>query len=136
MSDRRSRFRMVLWILLVVSVGALLFAAEPGEGGIYPPCPFFSITGMHCPGCGTLRALNRLLHADPAGAISMNALTVLFVPFVLYYFANLAWVSRGLRPLPGAAALSKAGWWVIALLLIFAVLRNLPFEPFSRLAPG
>lgn len=122
--------------MLVVAGATLVFLVEPAKGGIYPPCPFHAVTGLFCPACGTLRGLNRLLHGDPAGAISMNALVVALLPFVLYSLANRAWVRRGGRPLPGVAFLTSAGWWVVALFILFGVLRNLPVEPFCRLAPG
>ena len=40
---------------------AVLYTFDPRNPGTYPICPFLGLTGFHCPGCGTLRALHQLL---------------------------------------------------------------------------
>jgi len=43
-----------------------------------------------CPGCGSLRALVRLFHGDPAGAVRLNVNVLLTAPLlVLLLFENL-----------------------------------------------
>ncbi|MEW5722540.1 MAG: DUF2752 domain-containing protein, partial [Thermodesulfobacteriota bacterium] len=39
-----------------------LYLVNPAVSALYPPCPFHALTGLYCPGCGTLRGLNQLLH--------------------------------------------------------------------------
>jgi len=100
-----------------------------------PACAFHSMTGLHCPGCGGLRAMHALANGRFAEAAGHNALFVLvFLP--LGAVAAALWFYRritgraGLPPLPSAAA-----WLLVALAVIFAILRNLPFYPFTILAP-
>ncbi|WP_028658779.1 DUF2752 domain-containing protein [Nocardioides insulae] len=106
-----------------------LVTADPHEPGHYPTCPFLAMTGLFCPGCGSLRALNSLLTLDPVGAFGRNPLAVALLPLVL-----LAWVGWGLRlighpfgvrlhPTRVPAALI---WALFAVVLVFGVLRNLP----------
>ena len=77
-----------------------LYFLDPSTSGLFPACPFRALTGMYCPGCGTLRALHGLLHGNIAGAFMLNPLTVLILPLVIYAFVSLvAEVLRG-RPLP------------------------------------
>ncbi|OGV60383.1 MAG: hypothetical protein A2X45_18585 [Lentisphaerae bacterium GWF2_50_93] len=47
-------------------------------------CPFKSITGLDCPGCGLTRAFIAICHANFAEAFRLNALSYIIVPFFLY----------------------------------------------------
>lgn len=120
-------------------VGALiLHLFDPSQDeSPYPTCPFLLLTGLQCPGCGTTRALALLTHGDLLGAISMNPLTVLLLPFLL--LVHVRWLVGTLRPsrvrlrpepdLPTWAMLT-----ILAGIVAFGVLRNLPW--FSFLAAG
>ena len=49
---------------LAVGVGALgglayIARFDPNRAGHYPLCPFKFVTGLDCPGCGTLREIGR-----------------------------------------------------------------------------
>lgn len=113
----------------------LLYRADPGTSRGYPPCMFHLVSGGHCPGCGATRAAHRLLHGDLRGALRMNALAVAALPFVAYWAArsSLGWL--GWAVLPRLPRRAWVGWVVLALVVAFGVLRNLPFEPFCHLAP-
>jgi hypothetical protein len=101
-----------------------------------PVCPFLAITGLYCPGCGTLRCLHALLHGDLRAAAGFNVLTVLLLPFVV-----AAWMATGIAALGGrrAEALARLPGWVGPAIVVatvsFWVLRNVPVAPFSWLAP-
>ncbi len=76
-----------LWMTVAAATLALtgcivLYAYEPGGSGLFPSCPFRAITGLHCPGCGTLRGLHQLLHGNLVGAFDFNPLMVLAIPFI------------------------------------------------------
>ena len=109
-----------------------MYARDPSEPGSYPVCPLNAVTGLYCPGCGTLRALHQLLHGHLGRSAAFNPLTVLAVPFVAYHF--LAWLlpSLGWRRV---APSGRATWALLAVVVAFGVLRNLPWAPFDALAP-
>jgi hypothetical protein len=122
-------------------VGSLAFAivlhvADPSEATSFPVCPFYAMTGLYCPGCGTLRCFHALLHADLRSAIDFNLMTVLFVPMLV-----AAWLSVGVAGIGGRhpphvrSAPRWAGWAIGVAFGLFWVLRNVPGEPFSWLAP-
>ena len=118
---------------LVLAV--LLHVADPSEATSFPGCPFHALTGLYCPGCGTLRCLHALLHADLRSALDYNLLTVLLVPMLL-----VAWLSVGLTGIRGhpPRALSIPRWTGGAFGVAFGlfwILRNVPVEPFSWFAP-
>jgi hypothetical protein len=115
---------------------ALLLLRDPAlPGGYIPPCPVFVLTGLYCPGCGTARALHSLLHADLPAALGYNPLLVVALPFIVAVLGAYAlrW-TRG-TPLPAfvtSRAVGLAALWAVAL---YAILRNIPLEPFTHLAP-
>ncbi|MQB01553.1 MAG: DUF2752 domain-containing protein [Actinobacteria bacterium] len=124
-----------LVLLGAVGTCTLLYAVDPAaEGNPYPACPFRALTGMPCPGCGTLRATNRLLHGDVGAAFGYNALFILMVPIFVYILAtSMAAVVGSERP---RISLPRwTGYAVLVTVLAFWVLRNIPVEPFTALAP-
>ncbi|HEV3256708.1 MAG TPA: DUF2752 domain-containing protein [Gemmataceae bacterium] len=128
------------WTALAASAvcalaAGLLYWLPPTEGSLYPRCLFHSLTGLHCPGCGTTRCLHALLHGDVCAAAAQNLLTLGLLPLVLWWgfrhwLAALTGSKVKPRPLPG---------WSVGLLgvivVVFCVLRNLGVPPFSLLAP-
>jgi len=103
-------------------------------GSFFPPCMFHALTGWYCVGCGITRALHALVHGDVLRAFSMNplAISLLFVSPVLAAW-KLGWHPRWLLPL--IAVLSEPKFWLV-LLPSYWVARNLPWFPFTLLAPG
>lgn len=98
-----------------------------------PRCPFRTVTGLDCPGCGGTRALHALLGGDLALALDHNVVTVLLLPLL-----GWAWVRWLLARLGRAAApLSlppRVSMTLAVVLASFMVLRNLPWLPFAHLA--
>ncbi|HOP80857.1 MAG TPA: DUF2752 domain-containing protein, partial [Armatimonadota bacterium] len=122
--------RFGLGLMVVVGLLVTLYLFNPAVTRIYPPCPFNAITGLHCPGCGSLRAAHQLLHGNLIAALDLNPLFVLSLPFIVYY-------SLPSRRLDIVRCLSNryhsVGWGVV--IVLFWVLRNLPYYPFTILAP-
>lgn len=120
----------------VVGALALLFAFDPAQHAFFPKCVFYWTTGLFCPGCGSQRALHALLHGHLGAALGQNALVVLALPYLGYVAGRRALEATGRArartgaPLPRTAALA-----LVALVVGFAVLRNLPMMPFAWLAP-
>jgi hypothetical protein len=108
-----------------VGAVALVAVVDPNEPGHYPTCPLLAMTGLYCPGCGSLRAVHDLAHGDLAGAMARNPLTVVVVGAMLVAYA--AWVRRAYLGQPQQWRPQR--WMVIALIAVyvgFGVLRNLP----------
>ena len=114
-----------LW--MVVGGAALVLALlDPLLAPFLPSCPFHTLTGLHCPGCGSTRALQSLFTGHPLQAAGLNLLAVLVVPAVLFVLIRR----------PSTDKLRQA--WIIAFLavvILFGILRNIPSYPFSLLAP-
>ncbi len=76
----RTRWQRVRVPLLTGGlVGAATIALhfrDPHEAGSWGYCPFSALTGLYCPGCGGLRAVNDLTNGDVLGAASSNLVFV------------------------------------------------------------
>ena len=121
-------------ILAVATAGgaAVIFFFNPATHSFYPVCQFHRLTGLNCPGCGGTRAVYALLHGEFFTTLRDNALLV----GGLIFFA--------LRAIWFAAAKSRARsnaeffpvkffWMLLVIMMVFAVLRNLP--AFAFLSP-
>ena len=117
--------RLALPIAATVAAGCVLFLFNPSTTAIYPRCLFHEMTGLYCPGCGTTRALYQLLHGNVAAAFRSNALAMAMLPVAGYLIVR------------GDAGTLKPTWvWaLLAVMVAFGVLRNIPFYPFTILAP-
>jgi hypothetical protein len=139
MTAPRARWTATLLALAVMAGFALyLRGANLGTQSRWlPRCGFHFLTGLYCPGCGNTRASYALLHGDVPGALRQNVFFVLGLPFLLFW-AGRSWYQwiypDRLKPLPfrWKRSYSLAIAWAF---MAFGVLRNLPFVPFSRLAP-
>ncbi|MET8326005.1 DUF2752 domain-containing protein [Streptomyces sp. NPDC005181] len=116
----------------VIGAFGYVGAVDPNQPGHYPVCPMLQITGLYCPGCGGLRSAHAVAHGDIAAALGSNALAV--VGYAIFAVVWVVWMVRARRGLPLRINLAPVYWWGIgAVLLIFTVVRNLPFG--SLLAP-
>jgi hypothetical protein len=113
-----------------------LQVADPSEPTSFPVCPFYAITDLYCPGCGTLRCLHALLRTDLRSAIDYNVLTVVFAPMLVVARLSIGVAGITGRQLPLAWSAPRwTGWAVGVAFGLFWILRNLPFAPFTWLAP-
>lgn len=119
--------------VLAAVAGAFAYvgSVDPGRPGHYPVCPLYRFTGLYCPGCGGLRGAHALVHGDLLTALRDNAPAVAGYPVLAVLWT--VWVVRAARgrPLridPPPALLRAVG----LVLLVFTVVRNLPFGGWLR----
>lgn len=123
-------------LAVLASLGvAMLYTFDPRNGDAYPVCPFFGLTGYHCPGCGTLRALHQLLHGNVIGAFGYNPLMILSLPFIAYSYAAGATRAFHVPLLPRIFIPPAWIWALLVGVVAFWVLRNVPVAPLTFLAP-
>ena len=130
------RVRRIFAAAACLLAGAGLFWVwRTGDGaGIGFPCAVRALTGFYCSGCGAARALRAILHLQFYKAFRYNAVFTLLVPFFAAYFLALGWSfvrygeDRVSRHVPAGPL-----WGILAAVLAFGILRNLPL--FSFLAP-
>ena len=120
-----------------VAVLALIFwFFTPGRGSFFWVCPLHRLTGLYCPGCGGQRALHALLHLRVSEALSQNLAAVVIVgPVAAYALVRHTLRAVRARWLPPAPRNPAWIYWLAGVLVLFGILRNLPFPPFDWLAP-
>ena len=126
---RRAQALLALGAFFLVLL--VLAFVDPRTAPFAPFCPFHRVTGLHCPGCGTGRALHALVHGELARALRLNVLAIAAIPVFLALALRAALRPGERLPLPPP-------WQQVALyavLAVFLVTRNLPFEPFAGWAP-
>lgn len=94
------------------------------------------MTGYYCPGCGSQRAIHSLLHFNFRGVVSHNFLFLPAVLLIFYHYSRPV-INRmfNLR-LPDIFYRKHTPVILFGVIVLFWVLRNLPFYPFSVLAPN
>ena len=124
---------VVAAVVLVLSVA--LHFRDPHKSGSWGFCPWLTMTGTYCPGCGGLRAVNDLTRGDVASAASSNLLFVSSIPVLVWMWARSLgqrWRGTQNHPLPHVLVTAAATAGVL-LTFAFWLLRNLSFA--SWLAP-
>lgn len=115
-----------------LAAGAAYVAAnDPSSGGTFLPCPFRSLTGLWCPGCGMTRATHHLLRGDVTQALRYNAFVIAIIAGIAAGW--LAWTLSAVgRSLTGRRTLPAWAPVVgITALIAFAVLRNATSLPLT-----
>lgn len=131
-----SKRSVVAAALLVAVAVVMLRIYDPAGSGIFPPCPLHYLTGLYCPGCGSLRAMHQLLHGNLRAAWAMNPLTCILLPFLMYGLASEALSRVRGRGLPQVFLPAASIRVLCGVIIVFGIVRNLPLHPFDLLAPG
>ena len=123
--------------LAAVVAGVWLLRGGPDLGVWWPGCMFHRLTGWHCPGCGMTRALCALWHGRVAAAFGYNPLLMSVAPVVAagVGLEVLAWVRGPERATPRLRPGPRVVIGFVVVVVVYWVLRNLPWWPCTMLAP-
>jgi hypothetical protein len=119
----------IFWVaagfLTMAAAGVVLYLFDPETAGFYPVCALHQLTGLQCPGCGSLRALHQLTHGNIANAWRLNPLLVAFLPLGLWLGLRetVRW-TLGWR-WPGVINRPIIGWSLVIVTVVFGIARNL-----------
>jgi uncharacterized protein DUF2752 len=124
------------WMLPVWSAAgaaalvATLIEHDPHAAGSWGSCPFHRLTGLYCPGCGSLRALHDLAVGRYAEAVGHNLLVVPALVWLGWWWVSRAAAAASVAvPEPPSSERFCRG--LLAVLVVFTVLRNLPGSPLA-----
>lgn len=129
------KLKYIITLGLFIGLAFFYYIVSPSGVDFLPKCPLYATTGIYCPGCGSQRATHNLLHLNLIGVIHNNLLYLFAVILLAYHgiilfankFLNKNWQSVLNHP--------KTPIVVLVIIILFWVLRNLPFAPFNWLAP-
>ncbi len=120
----------------VVAISLLYFFIDARETQLFPKCPFHSLTGLFCPGCGSQRAISALLHFDLISAMRFNVLLVASLPMIGYSVYASIMNTFTTKVVQQRLFHSVTFIWILAVVvMLFWVLRNVHVYPFDLLAP-
>ena len=129
------RNRYIRFSIFIIAAGVILllyFFVEPKNGNL-PKCFFHELTGLFCPGCGVQRSFHALLNGHILTAIDYNLMFILLLPLIIYFILAF---TLGKKYSPSSFIYKPAfSFTVLIVVVSFWILRNIPFTPFSWLAP-
>ena len=117
--------RSLTWKLLMVAASVVLclyLIFDPASSAFFPRCPFFHMTGLQCPVCGSQRALHAFLNGHLTEAVVYNPFLILSLPFLagitLTTFSHSDIATRirkyiQSRQTVNAYIVSIVVWWII-----------------------
>ncbi|MBT5288956.1 MAG: DUF2752 domain-containing protein [Flavobacterium sp.] len=122
----KKKYKFIVGILVLLLV-SLYYFFNPTVSNFFPKCPFHTITGLYCPGCGSQRAIHDLMHLNIFEAINHNALMFFAFTFGigLYLYSKKKFSDLIYHP--------KSPLIIFGIIFLFGVLRNL--DKFHFLAP-
>lgn len=113
-------------LLTVIVIGSVyLYNNKPtSDNPRLPKCLFYQATHCYCPGCGITRAYYSLLHGDFYMAFRYNpmALPFLIIAALIAIFPRLSTTNYVIVP-------------ILITIIVYWIARNLPWYPFTLLAP-
>ena len=131
-------FRAVIAVAGFVVLRMILLGNEALIRDLSPGCFVRKFTGFHCAGCGGTRAFFALLKGDLASSWRMNPLFLLGLA-VAFVFGTVAVWDRlpGGRPkwMTWIRVTAGGGWFVLGATVLFSIVRNFPWWPFTLLSP-
>jgi len=121
--------------IVLILVLSLYFFIDPSKAGLFPKCPFLSLTGLYCPGCGIQRAIHDILNGQILTGIRHNYLLLLVGAVLIYQIWILIKQQRTNESSSNLLHKASVTKFILFLVLAFWALRNLPYFPFTELAP-
>lgn len=94
------------------------------------PCAFKTLTHLNCPSCGVSRMCVSISHGDIKSAFYYNQVLVFLTPLTaLYYiFYQIRYIRTGQRKISKLE--NNTMILIIVILIIYGIVRNLPFYPY------
>ena len=125
-----NRHKTITWIavaFLIILLSVLYRCFNPLDYSFFPKCPFLTLTGLKCPGCGSQRAIHHLLNFQIVEAFKVNALLVISFPFlIILMILNLGYQRSSQLLMWRNHLYSKHSIFVILVIIInFWVFRNI-----------
>jgi len=127
-AERSERMRGPAITLTVLAAATVaLHVRDPHVQHSWGVCPLYALTGIYCPGCGGLRAVNDLTNGHVGAAASSNLLLIVAIPVVVVFLGRwtlIAWRGTGEAVVPPIPRAVKVGLFLVV--AAFWVARNLP----------
>lgn len=135
-------FRRALFLVLAVAALVLcrcwLLQHQAFIQALSPGCYLRRLSGCLCPGCGGTRAFFALLQGEWVASWRMNPLLLsgLALSGIFPLLRGVDWLSKGrLRWSSRWRMTAAMGGWLLGAVIVFGIVRNLPWWPCTLFAP-
>lgn len=118
--------------VITLFITAFYFFYNPTKIDFGYQCLFNKITGFYCFGCGGQRAFHALLHGHFQTAFQANLLIFIVLPLVFLKFLEEI-IDRKLMPKLVYSRIFLS--FLIIIISVFTIIRNLEIENFPKLIP-
>lgn len=130
--EKLSRIIFAIGAPLCVLTGATYFYFR----GSKLRCIVYDQLHIYCCGCGATRALEDLMHFRILEALDHNVFFVISLPFIVYYFfKEYVRIATGRDIIPFIKININGAIIILTIIILFGIVRNIPFYPFTILAP-
>ena len=130
------KLKKYILLLLFGVVAFFYFTINPSEVDFMLKCPLYSSTGVYCPGCGSQRAIHHLLHFNIIKAAQNNILFLIAIIAALYHYSIPLINTRFTKNYKSIFDSNRNLIIVLIITILFWILRNIPYYPFTLLAPS
>lgn len=114
------------FILVILILIAIYYFYNPETSFFFPKCPFKTVTGLDCPGCGSQRALHELLHFNIKKAFQYNALLIISIPYILVGLVlNFTRIKNRFPKTRKLLFGQRAIFIILSIIVLFFFLRNI-----------
>ena len=131
MNIGKTSYKLILAVV-ALAITAYYFLINPSTTTFGFQCLFYKTTGLYCPGCGGQRAFHHLLHGDFSLSFQDNLLIFMVLPLVGIKFYEEIFEKK---IMPSFIYSPKFLAVVLTFVIIFTVLRNIPYLPFTQFRP-
>lgn len=133
---KKIRIMIMMFILMILLAGTVFLYYHNPKEGLRLACPVHFLTGYYCPGCGAGRACYMLLHGQLYQAFRYNPLLIIMLPWLIIYYAvcGIQWLIYGKERI-SIYIPERIPIVILAIFLIYGVIRNIEAYPFILLAP-
>ena len=121
--------------LIVIGGGTALFFLNPNDNSFFPKCSLYVATGYTCPGCGSTRALYHLTHGNVLEAFRLNPGLITLLLLSVTDYTRYAIAFKRAKRFQTLFCNTKLIFTLLGGMLIYGIVRNLPWAPFAGLAP-
>ena len=130
------KIKYVAIVVGVIGLGIFYFFINPEEVNFLPECLFHTTTGLYCPGCGSQRATHQLLNFNIFGVLQQNVLYLIGLLILAYHLTVTGVNAFFKKNIYNYSYHPKTPLIILVLIIIFWILRNIPYYPFNLLAPN
>jgi hypothetical protein len=130
------KFKHIGILVLLIVVAFLYFFIDPSEVDFLPKCVLYATTGIYCPGCGSQRATHQLLNFNLLGVLQQNVFFFIVLLLLGYHLVITSINLYFKKHIYNYIYHPKTPIVFLIFVILFWILRNIPYYPFNLLAPN